>query len=229
MEVRPVDTDPAAIDDSEIVDTARLLIRREASAIAGLVDQIGEQFVSVVKLILATPGKVVTTGTGTSGIMAERLAHLLAVSGTPAFYLPCLDALHGGMGAIAPTDLVIAISKGGQSAELMQLAARLSERSVHVVAVTEAPESPFAQAAATVVAIATNPPDADLGGLIATGSTLVAGAWGDALAATLMAIRGHSWEEVVSTHPGGIVGQQTELPDPMTLRDGKINTSGDVS
>ena len=100
---------------------------------------------------------------------------------------------------------------------------------MHVVAVTEAPESPFAQAAATVVAIATNPPDADLGGLIATGSTLVAGAWGDALAATLMAIRGHSWEEVVSTHPGGIVGQQTELPDPMTLRDGKINTSGDVS
>src|SRR6187200_3589650 len=100
MEVRPVDTDPAAIDDSEIVDTARLLIQREASAIAGLVAQIDEQFVSVVKLILATPGKVVTTGTGTSGIMAERLAHLLAVSGTPAFYLPCLDALHGGMGAI---------------------------------------------------------------------------------------------------------------------------------
>jgi D-arabinose 5-phosphate isomerase GutQ len=225
--VTTVDTDHAAIDESQIVDTARLLIQREASAIAGLVDQIGEQFASVVKLILSTPGKVVTTGTGTSGIMAERLAHLLAVSGTPSFYLRCLDALHGGMGAVAPTDLVIAISKGGQSAELLQLVARLGERSVHVVAVTEAPDSPFAQAAATVVAITTNPPDADLGGLIATGSTLVAGAWGDGLAATLMAIRAHSWEEVISTHPGGIVGQQTELPKPMALREGDIDSSAD--
>jgi arabinose-5-phosphate isomerase len=67
------------------------------------------------------------------------------------------------------------------------------------------------------VVIATDPPEADLGSLIATGSTLVAGAWGDALAAALMASRDYSWENVISTHPGGIVGQQTQLPDRLGL------------
>ncbi len=212
-------TNETANDPDSIVQAARLVIQREASAVAGLAEQIGDDFAALVKRVLDTRGKVVTTGTGTSGIMAERLAHLLAVSGTPAFYLPCLDALHGGMGAITVADLVIAFSKGGQSNELTQLASRLSERSVHVVAVTEEPGSPFAEAAGSVVTIATNPPEADLGGLIATGSTLVAGAWGDALAAALMASRDYSWEDVISTHPGGIVGQQTELPDRLRLDD----------
>lgn len=144
--------------------------------------------------------------------MAERLAHLLAVSGTPAFYLPCLDALHGGMGAITDGDLVLAFSKGGQSTELVDLVTRLGERGIPTVAVTERPESPFAQAADTVVIVQTRPIDADPGGLIAMGSTLVAGSWGDALASTLMGLRDHSWADVINIHPGGYVGQQTDLP-----------------
>ena len=226
---RAMGTDQTANSAASIVEAARLVISREASAVAGLAEQIGEDFALLVERILDTPGKVVTTGTGTSGIMAERLAHLLAVSGTPAFYLPCLDALHGGMGAISATDLVIALSKGGQSSELTQLTTRLAERSIHVVAVTEAPDSPFADAAGTVVVIATNPAEADLGGLIATGSTLVAGAWGDALAATLMASRNYSWENVISTHPGGIVGRQTRLPDRPGLDNDQLGGTADPS
>ena len=80
-----------------------------------------------------------TTGSGTSGIMAERLAHLLSVCGTPAVYLPSMDALHGGMGAITTSDLVIAISKTGRSQELTNLVERLGQRGVHVVALTESP------------------------------------------------------------------------------------------
>lgn len=199
-----------------ILDTARDVIQREATAVANLVDQVDQRTADVVLLILATTGKVVTTGTGTSGIMAERLAHLLAVTGTPAFYLPCLDALHGGMGSISPTDVVLALSKGGQSTELTQLVVRLEERDVRVVAITEKPDSEFANAASHVVTVVTEPADADLGGLIATGSTLVAGAWGDALAAVLMRMRRYSWQDVISTHPGGIVGQQVDLPDQVS-------------
>lgn len=205
------------VDAESTLRGAREIVRREAKAVAGLANQIDESFVRVVEAVLATSGKVVTTGTGTSGIMAERFAHLLAVSGTPAFYLPCLDALHGGMGAVTPGDLVIALSKGGQSSELTELTTRLVERGVDVVAVTERPRSPFAMAATVVVAIVTEPADADLGGLIATASTLVVGAWGDALAAVLMQRRNYSWSEVVSTHPGGVVGQQTGLPGPIAL------------
>lgn len=204
--------DRISLDTEQVIAAAREVLEREAQAVAGLVGQIDASFAEVVRAVLNTPGKVITTGTGTSGMMAERLAHLLAVSGTPAFYLPCLDALHGGMGSIAPTDLVIALSKGGQSTELIQLVTRLAERGVRVVAVTERPESDFAAAADLVVAIRTEPASADIGGLIATGSTLVAGAWGDALAAVLMQVRDYSWTDVIATHPGGIVGQQTELP-----------------
>jgi D-arabinose 5-phosphate isomerase GutQ len=209
------------VDTDTVVAAAREVLEREAQALAGLVSQIDASFADVVRAVLATPGKVITTGTGTSGIMAERLAHLLAVSGTPAFYLPCLDALHGGMGAIAFTDLVIALSKGGQSAELIELVTRLGERGVQVIAVTEQPQSGFATAARMVAHIRTEPTEADLGGLIATGSTLVAGAWGDALAAVLMQLRGYSWSEVIDTHPGGIVGQQTELPEPVAFPAGE--------
>jgi arabinose-5-phosphate isomerase len=122
------------------------------------------------------------------------------------------------MGSIAPTDIVIALSKGGQSVELTQLVTRLEERDVRVVAITEKPESQFATAASVVVTVVTEPGDADLGGLIATGSTLVAGAWGDALVAVLMRIRQYSWQDVISTHPGGVVGQQVDLPDQVGLR-----------
>lgn len=198
---------------ARIVSTARSVIEREAQALAGVPAQIGSDFARIVQEILVLHGKVVTTGTGTSGIMAERLAHLLAVSGTPAFYLPCLDALHGGMGAVSPSDYVIAFSKGGRSEELIQLTTRLVERGVPVLAVTERADSPFASAASSAVLLRTRPADADPGGLIAMGSTLVVGAWGDALAATLMRLRDHSWKDVVDIHPGGYVGVQTDLPE----------------
>lgn len=207
----------SSITADSIVDAARAAIRREAQAVEGLSDQIDRSFAELAKQILDLNGKVITTGTGTSGIMAERLAHLLAVSGTPAFYLPCLDALHGGMGAITEGDLVLAISKGGQSGELTELVTRLGERQIPVIALTENADSPFARAARFVAAVKTEPADADPGGLIAMGSTLVAGAWGDALATVLMALRGHTWEEVVHVHPGGLVGQQTQLPPDVEI------------
>lgn len=202
---------------TEIVAHAREQIRREAQAVAGVAHSIDEDFAGLVEDVLACAGKVITTGAGTSGIMAERLAHILSVSGTPAFYLPSQDALHGGMGAAAPGDLVIAFSKGGRSHELTELVVRLVERGVHTVAVTESPDSPFGVAATRTMTITTDPKDADPGGLIAMGSSLVAGAWGDALAATLMAVRGFSWEEVVHIHPSGVVGEQSTLPDAVAL------------
>ncbi len=203
--------------DADILAAAKAAVGREAQAVAGLAAQLDASFVSVVRSVFAVSGKVITTGTGTSGMMAERLAHLLAVSGTPAFYLPCLDALHGGLGSITAGDFVIAISKGGHSRELIQLTEKLVLRNIPVVAVTEDSSSPFALAATTIAHVATVPANADPGGLIAMGSTLVAGAWGDALAATLMRLREHSWQDVIDIHPGGIVGLQTELPADFTL------------
>ncbi|MGY1692622.1 SIS domain-containing protein [Geodermatophilus sp. SYSU D01105] len=190
----------------DVEGRARALLLRQADALRSLADQLGPSFHAVVARVAGLRGKVVTIGAGTSGNVAARLAHLLSVCGTPAFSLPVLDALHGGVGAVTPDDVVIAFSKGGRSEDITALVTLLGTRGVHVVAVTEAPDSPFARAAGTVVALRTEPADADLGGLVATGSTLVASAWGDALTAVLMELRGHTLSDVVAAHPAGVVG-----------------------
>jgi D-arabinose 5-phosphate isomerase GutQ len=196
----------------DLAGLAGVVLARESQAVGALAGSVEPQLVAIAHRILAIDGKVVTTGSGTSGIMAERLAHLLSVCGTPAVYLPSMDALHGGMGAITAQDLVLAISKTGRSNELTTLTDRLVQRGIDVVAVTENAASPFASAATVVVALPPTPADADPGDLIAMASTLAVGAWGDALAVVTMAMRGHTLHDVVDNHPAGGVGSRGVRP-----------------
>src|ERR1700712_441908 len=154
-------------DDTGLSELAGAVLSRESAALSALVGAVESSVVTVARQMIDVQGKVVTTGSGTSGIMAERLAHLLSVCGTPAVYLPSMDALHGGMGAITTSDLVVAISKTGRSQELTNLVERLGRRGIHVVALTESPDSPFAIAAGSVAALPPTPADADPGDLIA--------------------------------------------------------------
>lgn len=197
--------------DDELATLASSVLSRESAAVAALVGTAEASVVAVARRVLDVAGKVVTTGSGTSGIMAERLAHLLSVCGTPAVYLPSMDALHGGMGAITAADLVFAISKTGRSAELTDLVRRLVARGVEVVAVTERAESPLADEATTVALLPPTAADADPGDMIALASTLAVGAWGDALAVVTMALRGHTLRDVVDSHPAGGVGHRGHL------------------
>jgi arabinose-5-phosphate isomerase len=199
-------------DDIALAELAGTVLSREAAALAALVGTVESSVVAVARQMLATPGKVVTTGSGTSGIMAERLAHLLSVCGTPAVYLPSMDALHGGMGAITASDLVVAISKTGRSQELTNLVERLGNRGIHVVALTESPDSPFALAAGSVAALPPTPADADPGDMIAMASTLAVGAWSDAVAVVTMSMRGHTLGDVIDSHPAGGVGVRGHRP-----------------
>lgn len=194
------------MDDAGLADVASTVLSRESAAVNSLVNTVEAGVVAVARRMLEISGKVVTTGSGTSGIMAERLAHLLSVCGTPAVYLPSMDALHGGIGAVTASDLVLAISKTGRSQELTSLVEKLIQRGVAVVAITEDAESPFAAAATTVVALPATAPHADPGDMIAMASTLAVGAWGDALAVVAMALRGHTLGDVVDSHPAGGVG-----------------------
>lgn len=192
--------------DDELAVLAGSVLSRESAAVAALIGATESTVVEIAHRVLDVVGKVVTTGSGTSGVMAERLAHLLSVCGTPAVYLPAMDALHGGMGAITESDLVVAISKTGRSTELTDLVARLVARAVPVVAVTENADSPLAAEASTVALLPPTAPDADPGDMIALASTLAVGAWGDALAVVTMAMRGHTLRDVVDLHPAGGVG-----------------------
>jgi D-arabinose 5-phosphate isomerase GutQ len=194
--------------DDELARLAGSVLSRESAAVAALVGETEAHVVAIARRVLDVAGKIVTTGSGTSWIMAERLAHLLSVCGTPAVYLPAMDALHGGMGAITDADLVLALGKTGRSAELTDLVGRLVTRGVEVVAVTEGADSPLAGAATTVAVLPSTAPDADPGDMIALASTLAVGAWGDALAVVTMALRGHTLRDVVESHPAGGVGHR---------------------
>ena len=195
-----------AVSDHRLLEVGRARVVAEIAALATLESQIDDRLVAVARILLEATGKVVPVGVGTSGVTARRLAHLLSVTGTPAIFLHPADGLHGSLGAIEPGDVVIAISKGGQSAELNEFTRRAKTRGARIIVLTSTDGTELAALGDVTVALPT-PDGADPGGVIAMGSTLIASAWGDALAAALMDARGYSWATVLYTHPGGAVGR----------------------
>lgn len=105
----------------EIKNIATQAIAEEAKAVAALAQNIGDDFVSVVKCILATPGRVIVTGIGKSAIIAQKIVATLNSTGTPAIFMHAADAIHGDLGIVQKHDLIIAISKSGNTPEIKVL------------------------------------------------------------------------------------------------------------
>lgn len=196
-------------DDILTVARQRLLI--EARAVTALADAIDDTLIVTASMILACRGKLFIGGSGTSGTVARRMAHILSVTGTPALAFSPMDALHGSSGAILDTDLVLLISKGGASDEVIQVARIAQRRGAKVIALTGSHETPLAQLADHSVVVSV-PAEAEIGGIVATGITIAQSAWGDALADVLMRGRGYTWSEFMTTHPAGAVGKLDDLP-----------------
>jgi D-arabinose 5-phosphate isomerase GutQ len=189
----------------EILSRARAVVEGEAAAVGALAGQLDAGLVDVVKLLLACEGHCLVTGAGTSHAMAERMAHLLSCCGTPALCISAADGLHGGAGAIRAGDVLYVISKGGRSAEVNAFVDIAKSRGAKVVAQTETLTSPLAERSDAVFRVRMIG-DVDPYGMIATGSSLVAGAAGDVVCVLLLELRGHSREAFGATHPGGAVG-----------------------
>lgn len=192
-------------DRSSELERAKELIRLEAQAVSDVADQLDETLVGLADLLEKASGKVITSGLGTSGTMARRMAHLLTVTGTPAFFLSPADGLHGSSAVGVPGDTLIAISKGGESDELIEMAMIMRQRGVTVVALSASRGNSLARGADYIALVDSTA--ADPGGIVAMGITLAQGAYGDALALMLMDRKGYTWGEVVQSHPGGAVGK----------------------
>ena len=106
------------ISKTEAVTKAQAIVRREAEAVSALAAQFDDGLVDVLSLLLECKGHVLVAGAGTSRAIAQRLAHLLSCSGTPALPINAGDGLHGGSGAVTENDVVFLISKGGHSTEI---------------------------------------------------------------------------------------------------------------
>lgn len=197
--------------DDDILGVARARLRAEAEAVLALADAVDDAFVETAALLRACTGKVFVGGSGTSGTVARRMAHILSVTGTPALFLSPMDGLHGASGAITADDAVLLISNGGASTEVVQLAEIARGRGATVIALTRGHETPLARVADHSAVVAVDPA-ADIGGVVATGITVAQSAWGDALAEVLMRGRGYTWREFMTTHPAGAVGGLENLP-----------------
>lgn len=150
-------------------------------------------------------GKIAVTGVGTSGIAARKIAHMLACVERPAIYLNATDAAHGDLGFLDSNDLVIMLSRGGNSDELTRLLPGLAQKGVPLISVTENADSAIARAARLVISTGVQR-EIDPLNMLATTSIVLRLAIFDAACACLMSESGYSKETLLSVHPGGDVG-----------------------
>ena len=194
------------MEANQILEQARAMIRAEAEAVMGVADQLGEAFVQMVRLVSECQGRILTTGAGTSGTIARRMAHLLGTCGMPAFYMSAADALHGPSALVGPDDVLIALSKAGRSAEINQFARVARQRGGTVISWTQEPESELAKLSDVVLVI--RPDVSGEGeGVLPFGSTLANGAVADALTIVAKRLRGFDLATLAQTHPSGATGE----------------------
>jgi arabinose-5-phosphate isomerase len=194
------------MNDETIVQQAKLLVRNEGEVVAAVADQLNGAFARAVRLVSGCPGVIMTTGSGTSGTMARRMAHLLATCGMHAFFVHPADALHGPSAGVAPGDVLIALSKAGKSAEINNFARVAKERGGQVISFTWEPDSPLGQMSDVVLVI--RPEVRGEGeGVLPFGSTLANGAVGDALCLAAKNLRGFDLATLTQTHPSGATAE----------------------
>jgi arabinose-5-phosphate isomerase len=202
-------------DRSQAIATAKRIIQQEIEALQALQALLGEEFWQCARLLCDCPGVVWTTAVGTSATVAERFAHVLTCSGGRSMFLSTQDGLHGHTLVIRPSDLLVAMSRGGESKEVNQMVAIANRRQASTVAFVHRTASTLARACQYILPIP-SPQEFELAGYLATTSTIVFSAMCDALCAVVIAEKGFDPKEFGTTHPGGAVGEaltnQNNLP-----------------
>jgi len=188
-------------------DTARTVLEIEAHAIEGLVARLDDQFDRAAEVLMACPGRVVATGLGKSGHIAQKISATLSSTGTPSLFLHPTEAIHGDLGRVVPGDVLLAVSYSGETAELLVLLSSVKRLKVPVVALTGHPGSTLATAADVHLDVSI-PKEACPFGLAPTASTTAALAMGDALAMSILERRGFTVDDFALLHPGGRLGRK---------------------
>ena len=186
--------------------TARAVFRAESEAIAAVATRVGDAFIKAVDLLLDCPGRVVVTGMGKSGFIAQKISATLASTGTPSHYLHAADALHGDLGRVVRGDVVLALSNSGTTEEIVRLMSPARRLGAKVIAITAAADSPLGRAADVVLDYGRVEEVGPMG-LAPTTSAAALLAVGDALAMTVLENRPFGTDEYALRHPGGHLGR----------------------
>lgn len=214
------------------IGQAREVLLIEEEGLAAVRQRIGEDFVKAADLIHHCPSRLIITGIGKSGIIGQKICATLNSTGTPSFFLHPVEAMHGDLGMVQKTDVVLAISYSGETAELNRLLGNLRRRCSAVIAMTGGITSTLGASADVVLDISI-PKEACALGLAPTTSTTATLALGDALAVVLMNRNHFKAEDFRFNHPAGSLGARLKVKVaevmltgssvPSVARDASIN------
>jgi arabinose-5-phosphate isomerase len=185
---------------------ARRVLSTASEALKTLADTLGGDFTRAVGLMLAAKGRVIVSGMGKSGHVARKIAATLSSTGTPAYFVHPAEASHGDMGAITRQDVLLLLSKGGETAELSDLVTYASRFRIPLIAVANNLDSTLAKAADVTLLLPDVPESCSIG-MAPTTSTTMMMSLGDALAVALMERKGFSADQYRDFHPGGSLGR----------------------
>lgn len=190
---------------SRVLNRAIETLKIEADAILQLIPRLNENFEKAVDAIIKCEGKIILTGIGKSGQVARKIASTFSSTGTPAVYLHPAESSHGDLGVISRSDLVIALSYGGEASELNPVLNYISRNGTFLIAITGKAKSTLAQAANVFLDVSVEKEACPLN-LAPTSSSTATLAMGDALAMSVLEVRGFKTEDFAELHPSGSLG-----------------------
>lgn len=196
-----------ANNDSSQVEIASKTIRQEVDTLENLIHYLDQNFLEIAQKICNCQGLIWITAVGTSAAVAMRFAHILTCSGQRAMFLPPSDGLHGHTSIFREGDLLIAISRGGESSEVNQMVEIANKVGIETIAFGSNPDSQMAKLSDSILIIPCKQ-EYELMGVLATTSTIAYSAMCDALCAIVATQKGFSPENFARIHPGGAVGKK---------------------
>jgi len=197
-------------DIQSILSIAKRTLELESKAIEGLIGQLDRQFAMAVRHILESKGRVVVSGVGKSAIVASKIVATLNSTGTPSIFMHAADAIHGDLGTIQQDDVVICLSKSGNTPEIKALLPLIKSGGNKLIGITGNMDSILAKQADFVLGAHVDK-EACPNDLAPTTSTTAQMAMGDALAICLLELRGFSSSDFAKYHPGGSLGKKLYL------------------
>src|SRR5438445_568808 len=194
----------------DILSEIRRVIELESRTVTRLQETIGPAYEAAVHLLYACPGKVILTGIGKSGIIAQKIASTMVSTGMPALFLHPTEGMHGDIGIARKDNIIIAIGRSGESEELIALLPSIRKIGAHLISITGRPDSTLARHSDIVLVIPVDEEACPLN-MAPTCSTTAALVVGDALAMALMKLRNFQPEDFARFHPGGQLGKRLLL------------------
>jgi arabinose-5-phosphate isomerase len=210
----------SASPGSDALELARTVLRIEAQAVQALVDRVDDAFLRAVDLLLKCRGRVVVSGVGKSGHVGRKIAATMASTGTPAMFVHAAEAAHGDLGMITRSDVLVALSYSGETAELLTIVPTLKREGTPLLAMTGNAGSSLARHADVHLDVRVDKEACPLN-LAPTSSTTAMLALGDALAVACLDARGFGPADFARSHPGGALGRRllTKVEDVMARGD----------